>query len=157
LLYIEYMLRSAGWLLVGILVAAAAYELALALGAGSLGPEPGDDVAGATAVRLTAGLAMLAAAALAPFLASRPWPAALFAPAAAAYLVAFYFTYDPYFAPTLRRYSEGNVGAPWIAVVAVIALANGVLTGLQPRIGRYTTSAVLVLLLLTTVLAADGH
>jgi hypothetical protein len=151
------MLRWAGWLVVGTLLAAAAYELALALGAGSIGPEPGDDVGGATAVRLIAVLAMFAAAALAPFVVSRPWPAPLFAPAAAAYLVAFYFTYDPYFAPTLRRYSEGNVAGRWIVVVAVIALANGVLTRLQPRIGRYTTSAVVALVLLTTVLAADGH
>jgi hypothetical protein len=87
----------------------------------------------------------------------RPWPAALFTPAAAAYLVAFYFTYDPYFAPDLRRYSEGNVAGRWIAVVALVAVANGVLTRLQPRIGRFTTSAVILLLLVTTVLAADGH
>ena len=151
------MLRWAGWLVVGTLLAAAGYELALALGAGSIGPEPGDDVAGATAVRLIALLAMIGAAALAPFLGSRPWPAALFAPAAAAYLVTFYLTYDPYFAPTLRRYSEGNVGGRWIVVVAVLAAANGVLTCLRPRMGRLTTSAVLVLLLITTVLVAGGH
>jgi hypothetical protein len=151
------MLRWAGWLVFGTLVAAAAYELALALGAGSIGQDPGDDVAGATAVRLIAVLAMIAAAGLAPLVASRPWPVALFAPAAAAYLVAFYFTYDPYFAPTLRRYSEGNVAGRWIVVVVVVAVANGVLTWLQPRVGRFTTSAVLILLLLTTVLAADGH
>ena len=138
-------------------MAAAGYELALALGAGSLGPDPGDDVAGSTFVQVVAFLAMVAAAALAPFPGVRPWPAALFAPAAAAYLVAFYFTYDPYYAPTLRRYSEGNVGGWWIVVVAVIAVANGVLMRLQPPIGRYTTSAVLVLVLLTTLFAGDGH
>jgi hypothetical protein len=151
------MIRSAAWLVVGTLFAASAYELVLSLGAGSVGPVPGDGVAGSTFVEVIALLAMIAAAALAPVAVSCPWPAALCAPAAAAYLVAFYFTYDPYFAPTLRRYSEGNVGGAWIAVVAVIAVANGVLTRLQPRIGRYTTSAVLVFVLLTTVLAGDGH
>jgi hypothetical protein len=151
------MIRWAGWLVVGILVAAAAYELALALGAGSLGPEPGGEVAGSTVVQGIALLAMIAAAALAPLSTLRPWPTALFTPAAAAYLVAFYFTYDPYFAPDLRRYSEGNVAGRWIAVVAVLAVANGVLTRLRPRIGRFTTSAVALLLLVTTVLAADGH
>jgi len=151
------MLRVAGWLVFGTLMAAAGYELALALGAGSLGPDPGDDVAGSTFVQVVAFLAMVAAAALAPFPGVRPSSAALFAPAAAAYLVAFYFTYDPYYAPTLRRYSEGNVGGWWIVVVAVIAVANGVLTRLQPPIGRYTTSAVLVLVLLTTLFAGDGH
>jgi hypothetical protein len=88
---------------------------------------------------------------------TRPWPAVLFAPAAAAFLVTFYFTYDPYFAPTLRRYSEGNVGGAWIAVVAVVALADGVLTRLQPRIGRVMTSGVVLGILVTTVLAGDGH
>jgi hypothetical protein len=151
------MLRWAGWLVFGTLVAAAAYELALALGAGSVGPDPGDDVAGSTFVHVVALLAMVAGAGLAPLSATRPWPAALLAPAAAAYLVAFYFTYDPYFAPTLRRYSEGNVGGQWIVVVVAVAVGNGVLTYLRPRIGRFTTSGVLVILLLTTVLAADGH
>jgi len=151
------MIRSAAWLVVGTLLAAAAYELALALGDGSIGSEPGDGVAGSFFVEVVALLAMIAAAALSPVAASRPWPAALFAPAAAAYLVAFYFTYDPYYAPTLRRYSEGNVAGRWIVVVAAIAVANGVLTCLQPRIGRFTTSAVVLLVLLTTVLAGDGH
>jgi hypothetical protein len=151
------MLRWAGWLLTGMLVSAAAYEFALALGAGSLGPLPGEGVAGSAVAGTVALLAMVAAASLAPFARMRPWPAALFAPAAAAYLLAFYYTYDPYFAPTLRRYSEGNIGGRWIAVVAVVALANGVLTRLRPRIGRFTTSAVVILVLLTTVLAGDGH
>jgi hypothetical protein len=95
---------------------------------------------------------------LAPFAEVRPWPAALFAPAAAAFLVTFFFTYDPYYAPDLRRYSEGGAAVGhWIAVVAVIAVGNGVLTWLQPRIGRFTTSGVLILVLLTTVFAGDGH
>jgi hypothetical protein len=151
------MLRSAGWIVIGTLLACAAYELALALGAGTLGPEPGDDVAGAGLVKVVALLAMLAAAALAPYCGLRPWPTALFAPAAAAFLVGFYFTYDPYYAPQLYRYSEGNVAAPWIAVVALIAVANGVLTWLQPRVGRFTTSAVVLLVLVATVFAGTGH
>jgi uncharacterized membrane protein YbaN (DUF454 family) len=152
------MIRSAGWVVVGTLFAAAAYELAVALGAGSMGPEPGDGVAGAGVALWVALLAMLTGAVLAPLAASRPWPAALFTPAAAAFLVAFFFTYDPYYAPMLRRYSEdGAASGRWIAVVAVIALGNGVLTWLQPRIGRFTTSGVLILVLLATVFAGDGH
>jgi hypothetical protein len=151
------MFRWAGWLLVGILVAAAAYELALALGAGSVGPAPGDDVAGSGVVEAVALIAMLVAAALGFLSGQRPWPAALFAPAAAAFLVAFYFTYDPYFAPQLRRYSDGNAGAGWIAGVSAVAVADGVLTLLRPRLGRGMTSAVLLLVFLTTVFAGDGH
>ena len=152
------MLRWAGWFFVGILFAAAAYELALALGAGSLGPEPGDGVAGSGVVEAVALFAMLVAAVLAFFPGVRPWPAALFGPAAAAFLVTFFFTYDPYFAPDLRRYSDGGaVAGRWIALVAAVALADGVLTRLQPRLGRVTTSAVLLVVLLTTVFAGDGH
>ena len=151
------MARWAGWLVTGTLLSAAAYEFALDLGAGSLGPLPGEGVAGSGTVQAIALLTMLAAAALAPLAGMRPWPAALFAPAAAAYLVAFYFTYDPYFAPALRRYSEGNVAGRWIVLVAVVALANGVLARLQPRLGRVSTSVVVLVVLLTTVLAGDGH
>jgi hypothetical protein len=151
------MIRWLGWAVTGTLFAAAAYELALALGAGSIGPEPGNGVAGSGVVQIVAVLSMVAAAVLAPLADMRPWPTALFAPAAAGYLVAFYFTYDPYFAPQLYRYSEGNVAGGWIALVAAVAFANGVLTRLQPRIGRYTTSAVVLLVLVTTVLAGDGH
>ena len=104
-------------------MAASAYELALALGAGSLGPLPGDDVAGAGVVFVIGLLAMLACAVLAPSDSSRPLPAALFTPAAAAFVVAFFYTYDPYYAPALRRYAEG--GASWyLAVVALIFIAK---------------------------------
>jgi hypothetical protein len=152
------MLRITGWIVVGALIAAAAYEVALALGAGSPGPEPGDGVAGSGMVEGVALLAMLATAVIAPFSAARPWPAALFAPMAAAFLVAFFFTYDPYYAPILQRYSDGGaVAARWIAVVAVVALADGVLTRLQPRLGRVLTSSVLLIVALTTVFAGDGH
>lgn len=150
------MIRSTGWFVVGILLAASAYELALALGAGSLGPLPGDDVAGAGIVFVIGLLAMLTCAVLAPSDASRPLPAALFAPAAAAFVVAFFYTYDPYYVPTLRRYSEG--GAAWyLAVVALIGVGNGVLTWLQPRIGRFATSGVLVFILFVAVFGRGGH
>lgn len=151
------MLRWCGWLVLATLIVAAAYELALALGAGTTGPEPGEAVTGSGAVQVIAFLSMIAASVLSLFYRTPPWPAALFAPAAAAFLVAFYFTYDPYYAPTLRRYSEGNVGAAWIAVVASVALADGVLTRLQPRIGRVMTSVVVLGVLLTTVFSGDGH
>jgi hypothetical protein len=152
------MVRTLGWLVIGILSAAAAYELALALGAGSLGPNPGDDVAGSGVVEAVALLAMLAAVPLGIGFGVRPWrPAALVAPAAAAYLSAFYFTYDPYFAPNLRRYSEGNVAGVWIATLATVALAVGAVTSLRPRVGAVLTSVMLPVLFVATLLAGDGH
>ena len=134
-------------------------RLALALGAGSVGPEPGDDVAGAGVIFTAALLAILAAIVLALAYAARPHTvAALLAPAAAAFLVAFVFTYDPYYAPTSRRYSDGGaVPLGWVAFVAALALVAGALTLVRPRAGAVTTSGVLVLLLFTTLFASDGH
>jgi hypothetical protein len=152
------MMRTTGWIVIGTLFAAAAYELALALGAGTLGPEPGDGVTGSDAVRLVALLAMVVACVLAigfSVLPSRT--AALLAPAAAAFLVAFYFTYDPYFAPQLRRYSEGNVAGRWIVIVGVLTLAAAILTRLRPRLGAAVTSGAILVVLATTVLAGAGH
>jgi hypothetical protein len=152
------MLNRAGWWAVGILVATAAYELALALGAGSLGPEPGDEIAGSTVVRVVALLTMLAAAVLAGGYTVRPRrAAALLAPAAAAFLVTFYFTYDPYYAPQLYRYSEGNIAWPWIVVVAGAALAVGVVTRLLPRLGAAASSLMVFVVFVTTIGAGDGH
>jgi hypothetical protein len=157
LLYIAEMLRWTGWFVVVTLLSAAAYEFALALGAGSLGPEPGDGVSGSGVVKAVAVLAMLVAAVLGAMPASRPWPAALFGPAAAAFLVSFFFTYDAYYAPTLRRYSDGGAASTWIFVVALVALADGVLTASQPRLGRVMTPVVLIAVLLTTLFAGAGH
>lgn len=156
------MVRTArwfGWLVIGTLAAAAGYELALALGAGSLGPEPGDGVAGSGVVEAVALLAMFAAVFLGLFCAARPWrTAALFAPAAAAYLVAFFFTDDPYYAPYMRRFSEGGaVAGRWIAIVAVVALGAGALTVRFPRVGAAMSSAVVFVVAVTTVFAGDGH
>src|SRR5690348_2490930 len=155
---IRSMLRPAGWLVIGTLLAAAGYEFAHALGAGSVGLEPGDGVAGSGVVSFVALLAMVAAFGLAIAFRAHPWRgAALLAPSAALYLVAFYFTYDPYFAPQLRRYSEGNVGGGWIALVAAIAVAAGGLTLLRPRVGTVVSGVAVLIVLVATVLAGDGH
>jgi hypothetical protein len=143
----------------GVLAAAAVYELVLALGAGSVGPEPGDDVAGAGAVFLAALLAMVAGAVAATACVARASRlVGLLPPAAAAFLVSFVFTYDPYYAPALRRYGDGGAaGTAWILALATLAAAAAALAWFSPRIGAAVSAVALVLLLLTTMLAADGH
>jgi hypothetical protein len=151
------MLTRAGWVLVGVLVAASAYELALALGAGSIGPDPGENVPGATAVRLVAVLAMLVGVGLVAAK-LRPQAAALLAPAAALFVVPLYFTFDPYYAPTERRYSDGGMFPPsWIVAVAVAGIVAGVLTRLFPRVGAWATIPALLLLAFTAVFMVGGH
>jgi uncharacterized membrane protein YbaN (DUF454 family) len=153
------MLNKASWIVIGILVAAAAYELALALGAGSLGPQAGDNVPGAVAVRLVATLAIVVGAGLVlGSLSSQRASAALLAPAAACFVVPLYFTFDPYYAPTLRRYSDGGMFPPsWIVAVAAAAIVAGVLTWLVPRVGAPASALVLLALAFTALLIVGGH
>jgi dolichyl-phosphate-mannose--protein O-mannosyl transferase len=151
-------MRAAGWTLVAVLLGAAAYELTLALGAGTIGPRPGDDVAGAGWVRGAALVAMLAGAVLASRVAQRSRSSAsLLAPSAGVFLVAYSFTYDPYYAPSLRRYLHGAVPLGWVLAFAALAVATGIVTRLRPREGAALTSAVLVLLGVVTLFAGDGH
>jgi hypothetical protein len=151
------MLTKAGWLVVGILVGASAYELALALGAGSVGPEPGEAVPGATAVRFVAVVAMLVGAGLVVAKLT-PRVAALLAPAASLFVVPFYFTFDPYYAPTERRYSDDGMFPPaWIVAVALAGLLAGVLTYLFPRVAAWATVPALLLLAFTAFFMVGGH
>jgi len=150
------MLRTAGWVVIGILLGAAAYELALALGAGSVGPEPGEDVPGTVAVRFVAVLAMLVGVGL---VAAKLGPpvAALLAPASAFFVVPFSLTFDPYYAPTERRYTDGMFSLGWIVAVAVAGLVAGALTWLSPRVGAWVTIPALLVLALTTLFMVGGH
>ena len=147
----------AGWLVIGTLVVAAAYELALALGAGSLGPQPGEDVPGATAVRVVAALAMFAGVGLVAAKLGPP-AVALLAPAAVLFVVPLYFTFDPYYAPTERRYSDGGIfPLGWIVAVAVAGLVAGVLTAVFPRLAVWATSPALLALAFTAFVVVGGH
>jgi hypothetical protein len=154
---VDVRLRPVGWLVIGTLMAAAAYELALALGAGSVGPQPGEDVPGATAIRVVAALAMfvgvgLVAAKLGPPI------VALLAPAAVLFVVPLYFTFDPYYAPTEQRFSDsGFFPLSWIVAVAVAGVAAGALTALFPRVGAWATIPVLLVLALTALFVVGGH
>jgi uncharacterized membrane protein YbaN (DUF454 family) len=152
------MLRLLAWLVVAVLLGAAVFELALALGAGSLGRAPGGDVPGAGAVLAIGAVAMLVGAGVAAGLTRRPSRvAALLAPSAAAFMVAHFFTYDAYYAPSLRRYSDdGAVPLAWVVFVAIAAAGAGALAYFQPRAGAVVTCIVLLLILLTTAFTG-GH
>jgi len=151
------VLYKAGWVLVGLLLVAAAYELAVALGAGSVGPEPGDNAPGATVVRVVAVGAMLAGVGLVGARLRSP-AVALLAPAATLFVVALFFTFDPYYAPTERRYSDGGMfPLSWIVAVAVAGMVAGALMRLWPRVGAWATAAALLVLAFTAVFIVGGH
>ena len=145
-----------------MLAAATAYEAAIALQVVSAGDEPGEEPFGRGLVFGAALLALLGAAFWFAILAARPSPpadtvVASIGPAAAAFLVARFYSFDPYFAPTLRRFSEGVVAAPWVYAVVALALVAAALVRIRPRVGLGLTSPVLVLLALTALATGVGH
>ncbi len=150
------------WSVPAVLFAAATFELVLLVGLVSYhGGQSGDGISGERAVAGVAALAMLVGAALAGVHATRPWrpsAVALFAPAAAAFMVTRFYTYDPYYLPTLRRYSDGGAISPtWILTLLAVSIGVGVLTRLSPRLGSLATALTLLLVLVTFTLASDGH
>ncbi|MGH2963953.1 MAG: hypothetical protein ACRDMH_01045 [Solirubrobacterales bacterium] len=152
------------WLVPVVLIAAATYELAMAVGlVAYAGGGHGRNIAPADPVTPVASLMMLLGAALAVVHVSRPWApsaVALYAPAAAAFMVASFYTYDPYYLPTLERYSDGGTGgtpASWIFVVLAVSLAVGVLAHLHPRAGSIATAPTLFLVLVSVSFLGYGH
>jgi len=142
------MLRWLGWVFVGILVAAAAYELSLAL-RHEISPD------GEGFVLLIALVAMLTGAVL---VFRVGWPAALFAPAAAFFVTARFYTGDPYYQPTFRAYGDDGVFSPgWIFGLLGFALLAGITTLVWRRTARVESAVVLVLLMLTALWMGTGH
>ena len=86
-----------------------------------MGPQSGDDPTGTTAVVVAALVALISGAiALGTRLRSRLAP--LVPLAAVAFVVARFYTFDSYYAPTLRRMSDGGLVAPGV-IYALIATA----------------------------------
>ena len=142
------MLRAAGWVVLGILLGAAAYELALAL-RHEISPD------GEGFVLLIALVAMLAGAVL---VFRVGWPAALFAPAAALFVTARFYTGDPYYRPTFRAYGDDGVVSPmWIFGLLGFALLAGIATLVWRRTAPVESAVVLVLLMLTALWMGTGH
>ncbi len=142
------MLRWVGWLVIGTLVAAAAYELALAL-RHEISPH------GEGFVLLIALVAMLVGAVL---VFRGVAPAGLFAPAAAFFVTARFYTGDPYDRPTFQAYGDSGFFPPlWIFVLLGLALLAGITTQLWRRTAPVESAAVLLLLAFTALFMGAGH
>jgi len=157
-------LAFVSYLALAVLLVAAGYEIALAVGAISPGALPGQAPAGSGTVILATLFAMLVGAGTCLIvLALQPLPAALpaivgLAPAAAAFVAARFYTYDPYYLPTLRRISDnGAVPEVWIYGLLIASLAAAVCAKTRPAYGLPMTSLVLVLCAFTTIFQAAGH
>jgi hypothetical protein len=138
--------RALWWIVPAYLLGAAVYELALVI----------DGRTDNRTVAFVAMLAMLVGAGLA--LLSIPcgrleWAVVSLAPAAAVFVVARFYAYDPYYDPTPRRYSDDGAMPPaWVWLLTVAAVFAGVLAWRVPRTGAVATAIVLVALTATTAL-----
>jgi hypothetical protein len=153
--------RALPWLIPAVLLAGAAYEVALLLWGSYGGLDAGQPPAGERVVDMAGALAMIASFFLAGVVAIRPRltrAIAMFAPAAAALLIARYFTYDPYYFPTLRSYSDGGI-LPlwWMLLIVCTSILVGIATRIRPRPGSWSTFLIMPLDLFTLVYMGAGH
>ena len=155
------MSRRAALVIAAVLAAVTGYELAVALGALDQGSLPGEGAPGGEVVGIVAAIAFLVAAFLAVVFAGArrsPAAAALFAPLTGAFLVAHFYTFDPYYLPTLRRMSEGGMIPPVLVfLIAGAAIAAGLVTLLRPRAGLALSAPLILACGLTASFAGVGH
>lgn len=146
-----------------LLAVGAVYEACVALEIISLGAVPGAGPTGEAAVTIAAVAGLLLAGGASVVNAARHetrsfWAFQLVGPAAAAFVVARFYAFDPYYAPGLRRASEGGlVSTPWIVFIVGVSLAVAALAGVRPRTGSAATFVVLVLCFFTALVVRLGH
>ncbi len=153
--------------LVAVVAIGAGYELAVALGLIGVGPQPGDPPAGSTlvvGVTLVALLVMGAVLLLAAPLSRRGrggWgrvavPVAGWA--AGAFLVARFYSYDPYYAPALRRMADGGmIPGRWVVLLLVATLAAGLLARRSSRAGFAASAVGVWAIAFTAAVVGLGH
>jgi hypothetical protein len=149
------------WLAVGVVLAGAAHQAAVALGWLSIGLRTGEPASGQSLFLGSALIVLLLAALALPFaavggrrVAALPWLAL----AAALLVVAHFFTYDPYYAPSLRRMSDGGaIPGTWIVLVVACALAASLVAARADRLGSGAVALACLLAFGTALLADFGH
>jgi hypothetical protein len=148
-------------LILAVVGAATVYEALFALGVIKPRTVPGEGPPGAGAVLAIAEFAILVGAFVAVWIAGngRGAPfAALLAPAAAAFLVARYNTYDDYYLPTLRRASDDGLLPPELVYgLAALAVGTGLLAAARPRVGLTLAAPTMLACGLFAWVAFAGH
>ncbi len=154
---------AGAFVVLAVLLAATASEAAVALRVVSLGDHPGEEPVGRSLLFAAALLALLAAAVLFAVLAARSsgpasTPLALIDLAGAAFLLVRFHSFDPYFAPNVRRFSDdGAVSRPWLYAVVGLGLLAAALARARPRVGLGLSIALLPLVAATAVATGVGH
>jgi hypothetical protein len=151
---------SIGWAVVVVLLAAAAYEAAVAFEWISMGSQPGQEAPGQAVVTIAAFLALLIGivATLVSRRILRRWPAAMVPVAAAAYMAAHYYAYDSYYLPSRRRFSDsGSVSSIWVYAVLVSAAIVALVIRRRPSVAPVLTPILLLICGGTVVAQGFGH
>jgi hypothetical protein len=154
--------RTPVFVVVAAFAAATVYEVLVAVNAIHLGELPGEGPPGAELVGLVAAAAVAASAVVAVILAARgnegtPLAAAL-SPAAAAFMIAHFYTYDSYYLPTLIRYSERDFVPPFLVFgFSALAAGVGLLTWARRSVGLALTAPVVLVCGLTAWYSGLGH
>jgi hypothetical protein len=155
------MTRASIVALLAAFVVATAYELLVAVEVVELGSWPGEGAPGAGIFGWLAALGLLGGALLCTALATTrnaPALAALLAPAAGAFLLAFFHTFDPYYLPSLVRYSKRDFVPPELVYALVAAaVAAGVLTFLRGRVGLVLSVPAILCCGLVAFWSGIGH
>lgn len=154
-------LEGVAWAAAIVLAAGAVYELLVATEGLSIGGEPGAGAPGSGVVLTASLLAYLVAAGTSfarSTMAGRQRAAVLAALPlfGAVYMAAHWLSFDPYYAPTLRRYSTGGVADPWILAVVLTAAVAATVAALVPRFGAVLGALVLLVEALTVFVMPLG-
>jgi len=138
-----------------VMAVAAGYEAAVALEWIPVGTLPGEGARFEGFFLAVGGLAMLIGIVVSGFLAAanrRATPGVALGAAAAALMVAHYFTFDTYDLPSLVRYSEsGSFSPAWVLTLAVVGLIASLLCLVRPTTGFVVTACVMPVCLFTLV------
>ena len=140
------MVRAGVWVLVGALLACAAYELALAL----------DDPT--TPANAAAAIGYLAILAACGFVFARTRAAALLAPAAALFVTARFYTQDPSYSGFHRSFAMNGLPHPsFVFVMLGLSFVAGAFRYRSRVVGRVASVLVLAVLLFTALLFGAGY
>ncbi len=125
-----------------------------------MGSRSGEEAAGQGAVTIAAFVALLTG--IVGTLVSRRilhrWPAALVPIAGAAYMVAHYYAFDPYYLPSLRRFSDrGLVPTAWLYGVVVAAVIVALAIRGRPSVAPVLTPILLLICAGTVLAEGAGH
>ena len=143
--------------LVIVICAGTIYEAAIAFGWIAIGVTPGGEARHQGIVLTATALAILAGVVVTIISAGRNRMLPALMPSAAAFMVARFYTFDPYYAPTLRRAADAGLFSPvWVWTLAVVALFLAALALTHPRFA-FAGAPVLLLCLFTAYFVYLGH